>query len=428
MNVNSVFNINYESLLSGQDYEILTQLYLPIMGIDSFSLYLYLYNLNVNENFEIKKLVDALNFTTSKFVEKAFAKLEALSLVKVYFNEQKGYIFELLTPVCKYSFFENPILSSFLHTQIGEIEFNKLNKAPRRKPRGYDDVTKNFDDVFEFTNYNAENIFNKIFKLKTKPAIKIENKNFDYLFFKMNFDSDFIDSKVLDDEEFKNHILTTSFNFDLNEEQMKEVVMNTIEIDKDLKLTDISKNARKYFQASSNHNTKRVVATKESDVFIKSALDDEQYKLIDFLENASAAELLKGISKKTRPSASEISMHGELIKSTNFPPSVINLMFLYVNSFKEGELPGYEYFLKIANTWARAGVETVMDAFAYIEKQNVKHANQTTSKTKYSKSKKSTPLPDWYDDYIKQLPTEQEEEKLTDEEIAKILEKAKEVF
>lgn len=421
LDLNSTFKIAREHNLGGEDYHVLSQLYLPIMGIDSFSLYMYLFSLKDNESYFFKKVVDALNLNTPKFLERAFSKLEALSLIKLFYNEQKGYYINLYTPVCKYSFFENSILANFLYEQIGEMEFTKLSKDVFTNPRGYKEITKSFDDVFEFKDQNIESLFTKIIRLKTKPDIKIENPNFDYLFFKMNFDTEFLDSKILDDEEFKNQILAISYNYQLNEEEMKEVIMNTIEIDKDLTYQDISKNARKYFQKK-NRNTKRVVVTKEPDAFITSALDDEHYSFISKIEKMDPVTLLKNVNGNIAPSTAEIKMIEDLQRNTNFPQSVINIMILMVNYLHEGVLPGYSYFEKIANTWARAGVKTPVDALLYLEKQNEKRNEKQTNNKTYNRKQKVSPVPDWYQGYKKQLENLPKREKMSDEELEEIIE------
>ncbi|MCK9470946.1 MAG: DnaD domain protein [Bacilli bacterium] len=425
LDVKSAFKIIKDTELSGEDYNVLSQLYLPIMGIDSFSLYLYIYSLKDTESYMFKKLIDALNLNTPKFLERAFSKLEALSLIKLYYNEHKGYIISLNQPVCRSAYFDNVLLSSFLFNQIGEVEYNKLSKSQTQNPRGYKDITKTFDEVFEIKEHNVENLYNKIFKIKTKSEIKIDNPNFDYIFFKMNFDTDFLDSKVLDDEEFMNQIISISYTYQLNEEEMKEVIMNTIEIDKDLKYQDISKNARKYYQKKKG-NTTRVIVTKEPDAFIDSALDDEIYALLAQVEEMDPVTLLSSLNGGIKPSVSEIGIIESLQRDTSFPQSVINLMILMVNGQKEGELPGYNYFQKIANTWARAGIQTPIDALKYIEKQNQKRNAKADSKPTYSKNKKEAPVPEWYQDYIKELDNLPKREKMSQDEIDKILAEAKE--
>ncbi len=422
IDLNGVFKVSYVSELSGEDYNVLSQYYLPIMGMDSFSLYLFLYGLSTHQSYQFKKIIDALNFNTPKFIKRALSKLEGLSLVKTYYNEQKGYHLYLKTPACKRAFLENHLLSTLLYNQVGEVEFSKLSKVNTSSPRGYDDVTKSFDDVFEFQEQNVGNIFNSILKLKSQVDIKITNPNFDYVFFKMNFDTEFIDSKIFDDEEFAAHILSTSYNYNLNEEEMKEVVMNTIEYDKDLKFQDISKNARKYYQKKSG-DTKKVIVTKEADAFVNSAKDSEQYILVDKLGKMSPIELLTSLNGGIKPAVSEIAIIEELQKNTNFSQAIINVMILLVNNQKEGVLPGYPYFEKIANTWARAGIKNAVEALEYISKENEK---RKAPKTTFVKGQKSAPVPDWYESYESQLAELPKAEKLSQEEKAKILAEAKE--
>lgn len=416
LDINSAFKITKQNNLSGEDYYVLSQLYLPIMGLDSFSLYIYLYNLNDSESYLIKKLIDALNLNTPKTLENAFSKLEALSLIKRYYNEQKGFYIRLQSPVCKTAFFENQLLSTFLYNQIGEVEFSKMIKEESTNIKGYKEITKSFDEVFEFKDQNIVNLYNNLLKVKTKADIKITNPNFDYIFFKMNFDTDFIDQRLLDDEEFKNQILAISYIYQLNEQEMKDVIMNTIELDKDLKYQDISKNARIYFQKK-NRNTNRKIVTKEPDAFLDSKLDDAHFELISKVEKMDLVTLLKSINGNIPPAASEIKLFEDLQRSTNFPQSVINIMILHVNSYMEGTLPGYSYFEKIANTWARAGVKTPKDALELIEKQNEK----LTQPSKQNRKQKAV-VPKWYDDYKKQLESiPKKEEELTNEEIDKIM-------
>jgi len=236
----------------------------------------------------------------------------------------------------------------------------------------------------------------------------------------MSFDTSFFDQRLLDDEEFQEQILSISYLYRLNEEEMKDVIMKTIEIDKDLKYEDISKNARKYYQEK-NRNTKRKIVTKNEDVFLDSALDDEEYKLITSVESMDPVALLSSINGgNVAPAAAEIKMLEDLQKATNFPQSVINIMVLWVNSYNNGVLPGYSYFEKIANTWARAGVKTPLDALRFIKKQNEKRSE---GKTQTKSSHRVAIVPEWYKKYQKELENipKKEEDEVTEEEFEKIL-------
>lgn len=422
LSIHDSFKISRKHYLSGEDYYVLSQMYLPIIGIDSYSLFSLLYTLNDRENYSFKKLIDALNLSTTSFLEKAFAKLEAVSLIESYYSEQKGFLYNLKAPLSSSFFLQNSLLTSFLTSQIGEIEILKLKEENEKlNVKMYKNISKAFDEVYEVTSDNVQNTFNKLFKRKNSPQIKVINPNFDYIFFKMNCDSNFLDPKILDDEEFKQQILTISFNYKLNEEEMKEVIQKTITIDKDLKYSDISKNARIFYQKK-NKNTQARFVTKEADAFINSQMDDDTYHFIETIENMSPSDLLTDLSQM-KPSVSELKLIEDLINNTNFPIGVINLMILLVNDEKDGELPGYNYFEKVANTWARANIKTTKDAIDYINKEKNKK-----TQVKTTRGKKEITLPSWYDKYEKQLETLPKSEKLSDEEIEKILDEAKKQF
>jgi replication initiation and membrane attachment protein len=417
--VHDFFKIHCRYNLNGEDYVSLAQMYLPIMGIDSYALYTVLISLRENEKYTFKKLLDILSLTSMNLLFQSFSKLEALALVKTFHHEQKGYVFQLYPPLSRDAFLENSVLSSFLNAQIGEVEFKRI-VAERDYVgiKGYENLTKSFDEVYNVKTDALENIFSRIYKFKNSNQVKVKNPDFDYIFFKMNFDSSFLDPKIFDDEEFKQQILTISFNYQLNEEEMKEVILQTITLDKDLKYTDISKNARIFYQKK-NKVTKPRFVTKDSDSFINSETDEDTFLFLQKIENLDPVELLRELNGGMEPAVSELKMIEDLLNNTKFPQSMINIMILLVNHEKEGVLPGYNYFEKIANTWARAGLKTPMDVIGYINRE------QKSTQKPVVRGKKQANLPDWYDEYEKQLINHPQEEELSQDEIAQILEEAK---
>jgi replication initiation and membrane attachment protein len=415
------FKIMQKHSLSGEDYFVLSQMYLPIIGVDSFSLYNLLFTLDEGETYSIKKLIDSLNFSSGSLLEHALHKLEAVSLIDSYYNDQKGYLFYLKTPLSRTSFFTNSLLASFLSLQIGELETTKMrNLQDKANVRSYKEISKAFDEVFDISSENVSNLFNRLLKIKNDKSIRVINPEFDYIFFKMSFDSDFIDQKVLEDEEFKQQILAISYNYKLNEEDMKQVIDKTIALDHDLKYEDISKNAKRLFQDKNKNKTPRVI-TKEPDAFINSQTDDAVYQIFALIENNTPGDLLKQLSG-IEPSVAEMGMFQNLIDNTKFPVSVINLMILYVNSIKNGEIPSYNYFEKLANIWARAGVKTAKDALDYINQP------KDTKDSKKAYGKKQAALPDWYEKYSQELEKTKETASLSEEEIKQILDDAQKEY
>lgn len=422
ISINDNLKVIQKHMLSGEDYFVLAQMYLPIIGIDGFGLYNLLFTLDVNEPHSFKKILDSLNFNSLNFLTQAFHKLEAVALIESYFHEQKGFLYLLKTPLSRTSFLQNTLLSSFLTTQIGEVEVMKMRTgADQANLRSYKDISKSFDEVYDVTHENVENVFNRIFKIKNNKGIRVLNPDFDYIFFKMSFDSAFIDPKILDDEEFKQQILAISFNYKLNEEEMKTAIEKTITVNRDLKYEDISKHARDLFQEKNKNKTMRVV-TKDDDAFLNSQTDDSTFQLVQMLDSMAPADLLKHLSK-IAPAVSEIKIFEDLINNTKFPVGVINVMILYVNNQKQGEMPGYNYFEKIANSWARAHITNTKAALDYINRPQTERSGKT-----YNPAKKVAKLPDWYEKYEKDLEKTVKPEPLSEEEKKKVLEEANKRF
>lgn len=412
------FIINKKVQLNYEDNKSLTLLYLPLMGIDSYTIYTVLNTLNADETYTYKKLLDILNFISLKDLNQSFEKLEGLGLIKTYLHSSKGYMYELIAPLNLEEFFNNELLYALLVSQIGECEVEKLN-VKNNKKIGYKEITKKFNEVFEITTSTIENSITNLIK----PNITLENKDFNYTLFKVLFDSTFISDKILDDPDFKERIYRISYIYKLDPEEMKDVIIKTVDIDKNLEYPSISKNARIKFQEKYKTSTPRI-ATINNDSYITSIHDDEAKRLYNYVENISFTDVLQSISG-IKPSISEIKMFEELMNNTKFSMGVINMMILLVSKEKDGELPNYNYFEKIANTWARAKIKNPYDVIKFVEKQKSKIKNEKNYKT--SNNIKEVPIPEWYKEYNKGL-SNQEEVEMSDSQKQEMLNLVKDMF
>ncbi|HEY8445396.1 MAG TPA: DnaD domain protein [Bacilli bacterium] len=394
------FKVRIKQQLNSEDNHALTLLYLPLMGIDSFATYHALMALDDNETYTFKRLLDLLNIVNINLLNKAIDKLEGLGLIKSYYSDRKGFLYEMFTPLSFSDFFDNEVLVEYLEAHVGEIEVKKLKDKYNYRIVGYRDVTKHFNDVFQSSTKSIEKTLHKL----VKPGIKIENQDFNYPLFKLLLSDSGISEDVLDEDDFKNRIIRISYIYKLSEEEMKDVLIKTLEVDKDFEYASIAKNARKVFQKKYQVD-KPKLETIHEDHFVPSTSDDETQMILNLVENMQITDVLENISG-IKPSNSEIKVFEELMKNTNLSSGVINMMILYVNAEKNGELPGYNYFEKIANTWARAKIKTPYDALKYLERRK---ENQNEKPVKV-KQKTVKPLPDWYHEYTKQLQSSQKEE------------------
>ena len=125
-------------------------------------------------------------------------------------------------------------------------------------------------------------------------------------------------------------------------------------------------------------------------------------KLINALNTITPNDLVKH-KYQTELTSSEISMFDKLLKETNITVGVLNVCILYVLSEKNGEIPSFNYFLKVINTWIRAGINDTASALAYIN-------NTEPKKQKPTRSKTVKQLPKWYTKQDEKQETIQDEE------------------
>ena len=284
---------------------------------------------------------------------------------------------------------------------------------------GYKNKTHGFDEVYERTNANIKNVISPFFK-RLSNSIQVKNEKFDYLYFKLKFDNSVISSDALEIKELKDEILRISYHYNLNEDEMYDAVMMAIRINKDLNPKDILNHARSIYA----QKTKEVIGfkTKEADPFTYENIDTDTTKLIDLCENTSSEELLYTLSG-IKPALAELKMLDDLMKNTGFSQGVINFMILLVSNEKNGELPSYNYFEKIANTWKRAKVNTTLDAINLV---NAKLKNDKEGKVKKVGAKTIKDVPDWYRDYEDKL--KEASKKKEDNENVDVNELAKNLF
>ncbi|HHV14259.1 MAG TPA: hypothetical protein GXX66_01255, partial [Acholeplasmataceae bacterium] len=236
---------NFE--LSGEAGFCLTKLYLPLIGIDSFALYNLLMTYDNKETYDIRTVLDSLNFNNDHFFQEALNKLNALSLVETYFDEEKGYYLYLKQPLAVESFLSNRLLVKFLTEKIGPVEVENITKNLNYKIRGYTDITKTFDEVYVKDFKEEVDPFAKLFFNKIKDNINIKGEKFDYLLFKMEFDENIIPSAVFDDPELKNKIINVAYTYDLNVQEMKQVIEDVVLQNNDLPLSKIGESAEKIY-------------------------------------------------------------------------------------------------------------------------------------------------------------------------------------
>lgn len=400
--------------LSGEDYFVLSQMYLPLVGMDGFSVYTALNNISNKDGLtNVTRLLDLLNLTNVGVLENALNKLEGIGIVRRFVSDSKGItLFECSRPLDSESFLKNPLLSKYLESAIGPVEYKALltNTLKTTKP-GYREITKSFDEVFR-TGEKKEGIFNASLKREIKDNIRVKNDKFEYLHFKLMFNEGVIDNAILDSDAFEQSILRISYQYSLNEEEMYEAVYKALALNKKLDFELIVKNAAYIYQNKKKNITKeeKPVIFEVKEAVEYTAVDDEiNKKLIKTLENSSVEKILAQYSGG-KASVAELKNFARLADENGLSDGLINCLIIHILSTKNGEIPGYSYLEKIAKTWLRAGVKSVEDAIKFMNRPL--ETKETTKKT----TKKVKSNPDWVKEYTEDIK-QKGSKKLTKEEI-----------
>ena len=383
-NSHDIIKVNKVSL-SGEDIFVLSTMYLPLVGMNSYSIYMMFNNLNGDEA-QVKTILDFIGLQSPSAFTQSVAKLEGIGLVKKYYNEEKGYIIQLLAPISGKAFLKNDILKKYLYSQIGDVEVHNLEKRYREKKiSGYNDITLSFDEVFK--PVKDKNIPVSISDNEETDNIKVKNQKFDYLVFKLSFSDDDKISQLLNDSDFEEQILKISYQYQLDEQEMHEAINRTMAITQDLSFEGIAKNAG-YIYQNKAQTTVLGFEVKEAEEYKHEFKDDEKevIRLANSLSFAKMIEIASGI----KPALAEINDFNKLQNLTGLPTGVINILIMHINKTKQGETVNYTYIEKVARSWMKMGIKSAEDAIRYLKSlQDVKEA------PKKSRTKKVIEEPSW---------------------------------
>lgn len=402
-----------KTIFTDYDKKIISMLYQPIIGINATNLYLTLYyELDKSELMsDISNHHHLMTSTKLSLDEIIIAreKLEGIGLLKTYYKEEKeekSYVYELFSPLKPNELFSHPILNVVLYNNIGKKEYDKLFtyfKLPKVKLSEYKDITKSFNEVFD--SVNGSYFENSVIDIKSenKSNIIIES-NFDSNLLISSFPKETINKNAIT-KEIKDLIIKLSFIYNLNEEEMKDIIINSLNeklmIDKSL----LRKTARNYYQFE-NAGKLPTLVYKKSTIKTKKG-NDKRSKMIYTFENVSPYNFLKSKYNGAKPTTRDLALIDNLIIDTKLSYPVVNVLIDYVMKINDKKL-NKNFVETIAGQWKRLGIETAEEAMSQAEKDYKKSKNiKQTNKTK-----KETKLPEWFDKEIdkKEISSEEENE------------------
>lgn len=406
-----------KTILQENDSKILTMLYQPIIGITAVNLYMTLcHDLDKNEFMSEEcshhHLMTNMRINLEDIII-AREKLEGVGLLKTYYKESEdvnNYIYEIFSPLSASEIFSHPILNIVLYNNVGKKEYERLInnfKLPRINYSSYEDITKNFDDVFDSVSGSMFENALKDIKTTHKLNINVDNE-FDFELLESILPTGLLNKKSLT-KDVKNLIQNLSFIYNLEVEEMKNLIINSVNEKHNIDKTLLRKNARNYYQFNNNGKLPSLIYQKQPE-YLRSPEGNEskRAKMIYTFETVDPYHFLKNKYNGVKPTSRDLNMLESLMNDLGLRPAVVNVLVDYVMRVNDKKL-AKNFIETIAGQWKRLGIETAEDAMNQAYKESKKKKVVVSSKNKIKKEEEI--LPEWFNKEIKKEEISIEEEK-----------------
>ena len=267
--------VKNNTILNNESRLILVKLYQPIIGTVAVNLYFSLWsNLDVSQIISVAythhNLMAMMRLKLDDILE-AREKLEAIGLLKTYVKKGSvnNYIYELYSPLEPYEFFDNPILATTLESNIGKNEYNKILNfftVPQINLKEYENISKTFSETFETTNSLNVETTDDLRRVKQVDLIVDEKISLNNLL-------ELIPNEILNHrtvtKEIKKLIYNLAYIYDFKEDELAELISNSINDKKMIDKNLLRENCRNYY--TFEHNDKPTLIYKNQFMTLESS-------------------------------------------------------------------------------------------------------------------------------------------------------------
>lgn len=424
-----VYMVVNKTVITSTDRKIITMLYQPIIGHVATSLYFTLCDdLDKREVMSEELTHYHLMMTMQLKLESiviAREKLEAIGLLKTFFKKENvnTYVYQLYSPLSAAEFLNHPILNVVLYNNLGKKEYQKVVsyfKIPRINLKDYQEITKQFDEVFTPVPGNS---------ITENDDIADTNKNRLTLMHQIDFNlliSSIPESMISPNcfnNDVKELINNLSYAYGIDDLTMQGIVRDSLNERGLIDKNELRKNARNYYQFEQGGRLPTLIYTTQPE-YLRSPTGDASNwaKMVYTFETVTPYDYLKSKYKNGEPSARDLRLIESLLTDMKLKPGVVNVLIAYILKINNQKL-SKNYVETIAGQWKRLNIETVEDAMRLSEKEHkrVKKKLEANKKTKPVETKqKEAPVPDWFNKELDTVGISSEEQKELDDIIKNI--------
>lgn len=386
-----------KTIITEIDKKILIDLYQPIIGNKSISLYFTLLN-DLEKNSIMTDLLTHHHLQTVmqislEEVVSAREKLEAVGLLKTYLKHDSinNYIYMLYSPLPAQEFLNHPILNVVLYNNIGKKEYEKIlntYKIPRINTKDYEDITASFEDVFASVAgssfYKNDDIISKengTLNIKTSIDFELLEAGL----------KNIINERSLT-KELKTLINNLSIIYNLDVLTLQNLIVTCVKENGSIDKDELRKKAKNYYKFENSSNLPTLIYRKQPE-YLKTPLGDLSGKaeMIYIFENTTPYNFIKSKYKGGKVIDRDLNLIEELLIDLKLSPGVVNVLLDYTLKVNNQKI-NKNYVETIASNWKRLGIETVPQAMQACIKEYKKSKKNDNQKEKQQKDI----IPEWF--------------------------------
>jgi replication initiation and membrane attachment protein len=387
---NSTCSITKEFDLSNLDQEVLTYLYLPILGSDCYSLYLGFYHfsslMGKIGGFLHSDFLEYIKMKDSDFLM-ARTRLEAIGLLEVYRKEERdqtsqlkvNYLYQLLPPASPRKFFNDVFLRALLNEALGNKKYYFLSgyfKVFEKKlDDGFLNVTTPFKDVFSMSVKEGDASLEPM-------GLMLEDKNYKSL---ANFDK----------KNFRKKLKESNYSFESIKSDWDDIVDICSLYDPSIDdacqiiLQNTDSDGNFYFE----HFKKDIRDLRQFQVrSVSNCSDDTGYgdgrmaKLLKTFNSISPDQYLSVVFN-SKPATFMLEEIEKLKQNLGFSNPIINVILDYCLKKTKNEF-NCNYIEKVAYTLSSLNVSNAYDAMTKLSSRDFESAQASRKKKSFYNSKK----------------------------------------
>lgn len=363
------FTIHIPFPLSSYERKLITLLYQPLIGPEPISLYFLLWAEGEDEegrDYTHYHLMNGLDMSIGAIFNARIA-LEAIGLLRTYKKETDDlhyFSYEILPPLEARRFFEDPLLSMFLFSKIGENAYRRLLQrfTPKRVAiEGMTEISRQFTDVYQpIQQHMPKNMM--VHDIAEKPSkIPFYYQSFDFPLLMSGLSENMIPHRLIT-AEIKETIAKVAFMYGLSAIDMKHVLMMA-NSDDELTTDAVRKSASEYYKLTISKTPPAISKMLPPEQAHEQAKEwnSKQDELVQYFEQARPIDVLIAVNDGKQVFDHELEMYESLITQYDITPPVVNVLIHYISLNNPGHI-SKKYIQAIAADWRKKGIETATQA------------------------------------------------------------------